>query len=225
VTPQAAAGATLLLLGAAIAAIAGFDNAFNAVTLGLPLLRAALFAILTLAGFFLARRAGLSLLAKAIRHPFATPAGIGFAVALALALLDCYVFRAQVPAAYIDFVKSEPLGIRLLYFCTRAFSEEVLYRLFLTSAIVCAARASIHQAGDGVYWTAIIAAQVLAIATNAPLPASPDAHYLLYMLLRTIAPGIIWGFLYWRHGLATALTAHIATHVFLQPITGIALAN
>jgi hypothetical protein len=44
---------------------------------------------------------------------------------------------------------------------------------------------------------------------------------LTYDMFRFVAPGILWGILYWRYRLATADLAHISTHIFLQPTLGI----
>lgn len=30
--------------------------------------------------------------------------------------------------------------------------------------------------------------------------------------------GILWGYLYWRHGLVSAITGHISAHLSLEPL-------
>lgn len=225
VSTYCAAG-TLLLGGGAIAAMAGFDVVFNAITSGSAWLRVVVFALIVIVGLFCAKQANLRLVSHRLPYPIATPLAIGFLVAFVIALIDSVIFRAALPQSYVASFAEHGVGARLIYYMLRAFNEEILYRLFLMSALVCGLRLIWRNSSGGIpnkaYWIAIIAAQTIVIFLNvAPSYASPA--FILYVILRFICPGVLWGYLYWRDGFVTAQIAHISTHIFLQPILGYTL--
>jgi hypothetical protein len=212
----------LYAAGGAIAAIAGFDIVFDALTRGLVWLRILAYSLVLAAGLYCAGHAHLSLIPHHLSHPVATPIAIAIAVALVIVVIDGVIFRAILPHSYVASFSATGIGKRLVYYMLRAFNEEVFYRLFLLSALVCGlnlARKSSGATPDRVYWIAIIAAQTVPVVLNAGPVYASDASpgFLLYALLRFIGPGILWGYLYWRHGFLTAQAAHVGTHVFLQP--------
>lgn len=65
------------------------------------------------------------------------------------------------------------------------------------------------------YWSAAVLAQVTNVALQSPVPTTPLMG--LFIGVRFIAPGVLWGYLYWRHGFAAAAMAHVSAHVVLQP--------
>jgi hypothetical protein len=215
----------LFAAGGAIAAMAGFDIVFDALTRGLAWLRILAYTLLLAAGLYFARHARLSLIPHKLSHPVTTPIAIALTVAVAIVVIDAVIFRAILPHSYVASFAATGVGKRLVYYMLRAFNEEVFYRLFLMSALVCGldlARRSSAATPDRVYWIAIIAAQTAPVVLNAGPAYASEASpgFLLYALLRFIGPGILWGYLYWRHGFLTAQAAHVGTHVFLQPSLG-----
>lgn len=216
----------LLLVGGAIAAMAGFDIVFDAITIGLAWLRVVVFALIVMVGLFCAKQADLRLLSDRLSHPVATAFAIGFVVAIAVALIDGVIFRAILPQSYVASFSDHGVGSRLTYYMLRAFNEEILYRLFLVSTLVCGVGLIWRNSSGGIphkaYWIAIIAAQTIVIFLNvAPSYASGATPlFMLYASLRFICPGVLWGYLYWRHGFVTGQLAHVSTHIFLQPILG-----
>ena len=54
--------------------------------------------------------------------------------------------------------------------------------------------------------------------------ASYQRCQAIHVTLRFFAPGLVWVFVYRRFGLAPTLIAHLVTHIFLQPLLGVALA-
>jgi hypothetical protein len=69
-----------------------------------------------------------------------------------------------------------------------------------------------------------MAGMVLAMFVNIGLNvwllpgASAAPLSIIYVIVRFIGPGVLWGYLYWRHGFLTAEISRAATHVFLQPL-------
>jgi hypothetical protein len=223
------AAATLLLVGSTIAAIAGFDVIFVAVTRDSAWLRSTLFFALATIGLWCSRRAGLSLLPHGLAHPVAASFGIGFTVAIAIVLIDGVLFRAILPPEYVASFH-HGLGERMAYYMLRAFNENILYRLFLMSSIVWALglvwRNAQGKIPPGAIWFAIISAQAVPMFLNG-LPLFSEAitpATILFIVVRFILAGVLWGYLYWRYGFLTTEIAHVSTHIFLQPIMGFALA-
>jgi len=216
----------VLAIGSIIAALRPFDAGFDLVTHGAAILRALLLPALGLAGLLCARRAGLLLVPRTVRHALRRPLAVALGAAVAVALIDGFVFRAILPADYVASMTAVSKADRLLYFMLRAFNEEILYRLFLMSLLAWGFgliwRDEGNRPATGAYWAAIVMAQVVNIAMNVPLPATPIL--CLYDIVRYICPGVVWGYLYWRHGFTSAALAHVATHAFLQPVLGLLLA-
>jgi hypothetical protein len=77
------------------------------------------------------------------------------------------------------------------------------------------------------FWTAILVTALLVY------PALHQAY--LSALVRTPltvlceitlhgGAGILWGFLYWRHGLVSAIAGHIGAHISLEPLLSLLFA-
>ncbi|MFM0591666.1 hypothetical protein [Paraburkholderia dilworthii] len=219
----------LLGVGALIASRAGFDRVFDAVTGGMPWARVALFLVLGVVGLYCAQRSGLQLAAQGLRHPLVVAFGIGLLVALYVAFVDLVVFRRLLPSTYVAYFSGLTLTTRLIYFMMRAFNENIFYRLFFMSAVLWVLglvwRDSQGRLPNAAYWFAIVLAQAVPMLINeAPFyPPHLTPVFLLYVVVRFILAGVLWGFLYWRYGFVTAETAHVGTHIFLQPIMGFVL--
>jgi hypothetical protein len=155
-----------------------------------------------------------------------------------LAMTDqLLVFRATLPTSYVYFLETTGLRDRLIYFMLRAFNENVIYRLFVFSSLfylisrIKGAHANDTHANDtyaselppALIWCAIVATQTLNIGVNV-VALSPDPlsfAALFYDALRYVAPGVLWGWLYWRFGFLTAEVASVGCHIFLQPALGL----
>jgi len=217
----------ILLIGMTIAAIAPFDVLFAAATFGSPFARVGLIALLALIGTFCAHRVGLRLHGHGMRRPLLFGVAAAIATAVYVAVIDGVVFRATLPVSYVDFFETTGLRDRLIYFMLRAFNENVIYRLFVFSSLFyLIARIKGAHADDlppALILCAIVATQALNIGVNvaalSPDPLSFAA--LFYDALRYVAPGVLWGWLYWRFGFLTAEVASVGCHIFLQPALGL----
>ncbi|HZP20211.1 MAG TPA: CPBP family glutamic-type intramembrane protease [Bauldia sp.] len=145
-----------------------------------------------------------------------------FGVAAAVLMIDGYVFRASLPPWYATMLRTASTVDRLAYYLPRAVLEETIYRLLAVSAIA----AGLLWGGlseTAAWWLAIGVAQAINVAVSLPPP--PDVLTLLYDGLRFFAPGLVWGWLYWRHGFVAAVSAHCAAHLLLQPALSLAFAD
>ncbi|HEX3365491.1 hypothetical protein [Phenylobacterium sp.] len=210
----------------AIAAIAPFDVAFTAATFGSPLLRMALIASLALIGAFSADRAGFQLAGHDVHRSILVGSAAAIVVAIYVIALDAFMFRSSLPASYVQFIKYTSLQERLAYFMLRAFNENVIYRLFVfstaTYAISRIRGVKASELAPALVWGVMIATQLLNISLNVILqpsaPLTPMA--LVYDVLRYVAPGVLWAWLFRRYGFMTAEIASVGCHVFLQPALG-----
>lgn len=136
----------------------------------------------------------------------------GVLVAAYLLLLDV-VFRAQLTGNGAESLPGISLWVRLIYYVLRSLNEGIVYQLFFGSVFVfLIGRVWRHDGAitPGAYWLGLILAHALNLAINVPFHAST----FVYDTLRFFAPGILWAYLYRRHGLSVAIAAHAATHVF-----------
>lgn len=219
----------IVAIGAAIAAVAPFDVFFNFATLGSPGLR--VFALLAVAavGLKFAAKIGAPIESRGLKHPVLTPLLIAAGVAVYVTLIDVWVFRSILMSGYLNFIPESGLVDRLSYFMLRAFNESILYRLFLSSILVWAL-GQLWRGDDGLpanraYWVGIVIAQAVNIAINVTFlnGFSTTPAFLLHDALRYVTPGVLWGYLYFRHGFTTHEIAAVGTHIFLQPMLSVVL--
>ena len=180
--------------------------------------RLALVAIAAATGIVLAPRLKTGIAVHDLRHPAIVALLVPACVAVFLTFVDAVLFRAILPHTYVASIEDTSTLQRIAYYLMRGFNEEILYRLFLGTVFACVL-GKIWRGG-----ISIMAAMVLAQTVNAVVgfwwvsdePLTP--FVIAYGVLRIVVPGTIWGYLYWRHGLLTSLTAHLTSHVFLQPM-------
>jgi hypothetical protein len=216
----------IVVVGCLIAAIAPFDLGFAYLTAGSASARVCLLFAIATAGFFFAERSGLRLRASDLRFPILTPVIVALLVALYVTIIDCFVFRALLPQSYVELFYTVPIGQRLVVFMLRAWNENIIYRLFAMS-VFSWLFGLVWKNGDGrptpgAFAAAAILAQTINIYVNvtSQLAAPVTPVILAYDLVRYVFPGILWGYLYRRHGFATAEIASVGTHPFLQPSLG-----
>lgn len=221
----------LLFIGTTIAAFSAFDLVFNAVTHDSILLRIVLFIALTSIGSFCARQVGLSVLPFGTSRPILLALCCSLAVAIFAAVVDSVLFRSILPKAYVEYISGTAVVARIVLYMARSFNEDLLYRLFLMSGLVWViSERFLRNKGrpipDWIFWGAITLSQAIPIYLSTHIPtrmAWNDGPYFLYVTIRYVMPGLLWGFLYWRRGLITAQIGHACTHIFFQPLLGFIL--
>ncbi len=209
----------LAQLGAAIAFVAPQTLPLAAN----PLLRAVLLLAAAVAGFAAASRTGLVLLPRHAPHPLLLGLALGLGFGCYMALAEAFVFRAAIPPGQLAFILSTAPWQRMALAVPVAFTDEVVYRLFLMSLLAWAMgqlwRASNSRPADAVFGAAIVvSAAVYVLLHLGPVlaegPMTPLA--VLREAMLHFSAAALWGYLFWRYGLATALTAHLSAHLPLQ---------
>ncbi|MEZ4640827.1 MAG: CPBP family glutamic-type intramembrane protease [Caldilineaceae bacterium] len=163
---------------------------------------------------------------------------IALIAALVIALSDRLFFAPYLPADLLTYEFSLSYFIGSVLY--GGIIEEVLLRLFVMSLLVFifvklfergesanATAESVRTIPSWIYVTAIVTAALLFAAGH--LPATAQMMGLsVPIVIRSFAlnglAGLGFGYLYWKHGLGSAIAAHMLTHVLMQlvilPIAG-----
>jgi hypothetical protein len=210
----------VLVIGGTIAAVAPFDIVFNAATSGSAILRVVLFCGLVVCGQTVGLRIGLRVRPRVWRTSLEWGLGFAIIVGVLVAATD-FVFRHALPPSYVSFIH-QPLEGRLIYFCLRAFNENVLYRLFLFSVLAFILsqvwRRPDDQPQPAAVALAMVLAQIINIGVNLGAVSTPESiEAVVYDGVRYIIPGVCWAWLYWKRDFAAAEIASTSCHFFLQP--------
>lgn len=98
-------------------------------------------------------------------------------------------------------------------------TEEILVRFGLMTLFVWLLNKVSRSLSGAVYWIAIVGAALLFGAGHLPamrlMVAQPSAMLVSYIMLANTLAGIVFGWVYWRHGLVFAMIAHATAHVIL----------
>lgn len=157
---------------------------------------------------------GLSLSTHDLRYPLPTVLAIAAIVGGAVSLADIFVFSSVLPPGYVRLAHELPVAERILFIGGKSLLDEVAYRLGVMTLLVWAA-SLVWRPNAAIYWAAIVLAQLINILLGGTLPATPLA--MVFCVVRIELPGILWGYLYWRHGFAVAALTHASSHLFVQP--------
>lgn len=139
------------------------------------------------------------------------------ALAIGAVLVAFWKFVSQQPAAAPLLGFEVPLVAKLLY---GGVVEELLLRwgmMSLFAWLVWRLSGSPRPAPAWCLWTAILAAALLFAVGHLPAlyALAPDAANALAgpVVAANAAAGVVFGWLFWRHGLETAMMAHAGAHI------------
>ena len=164
-------------------------------------------------GFGILPRQGLRSLAIALI------AGLAFGLWMVLA--DAAVFAGVVPDVQRLMVAQMSTSERIMWFARGALVDEVIFRLIALTALAWCLALMTRLRGRALAWPVILltALVVYPLGSWAYFSAlEPGALTVLRELALHGAAGVLWGWLYWRHGWVSAVTGHIAAHLSLQPL-------
>ena len=155
-----------------------------------------------------ASRAALSLAAGAVLG--------GLLVAVLVVLV-----RAE-PALRARFMgrAGEPLWRPLALAFESSILEEVVFRLFVLSVVVCAARLVVRR-GTGAFIAGLAVSALLFGLAHLPAwfaVTAPSAGLVAGVLALNGAGGLLFGFVFWRWGLPYAILCHAAGDIVTQTL-------
>lgn len=138
-----------------------------------------------------------------------------------MALADATVFTGAIPEVQRLMVAQMSAPERIAWFARGALLDEVIYRLIgLTGAVWCLALVT-RLRGAALMWPAILLVALVAYPAGTWdyfSALEPSALTAARELALHGAAGVLWGWLYWRHGWLSAVTGHVAAHLSLQPL-------
>jgi hypothetical protein len=155
---------------------------------------------------------------------------IGLITGLVLIALDAFILLPRTGVDLAHRMADIPLWKRLLAgVFSGGITEELLTRLFVVTVLVWVLgkvwRTSNGRPATGVVWTAIVIASLLFAVGHLPL-ASRLGDLTPWLVVRVLVlngvAGVVYGWLYTRHGIESAMVAHAATHLPLQVLAGMA---
>ncbi len=142
---------------------------------------------------------------------------LGFVTPLLMLTID-HVFFESASLHRVRQLGFEPLSFRLLVMIYSAVTEELIYRLFLSTLVAWVAYLVLSWFGRDTkllaQWLGIlVAAFIFGLVHVGNLP--DVAHPVLRAVTVNGAAGIILGWLYWWRGLELAILAHMFAIVVL----------
>ena len=143
---------------------------------------------------------------------------IGGIISGILITITSIVYTPILPIEFIEMgEKFKPtLIIRFLY---GGLTEEILIRFGIMTFLVWLIFKISGKLSSIVYWIGILVSAIIFGFGHLPVVYTvidaPTTELLLYIIFGNAIGGIIFGWLYWKKGLETAMIAHIFTHIIM----------
>ncbi len=128
------------------------------------------------------------------------------------------IFNPILPSEFIELGENlnPSYAMRFLY---GGLTEEILMRFGFMTFIVWVLSQVVKENNTVIYWGGIILSSIMFALGHFPIAyqavENPSNLLLLYLLIGNSIGGIIFGWLYWKKGLESAMIAHIVTHIIL----------
>jgi len=190
-----------------------------------------IFSIVTFLGLLLAPRAGFSLPELESKKgwkelvPILLPSVIWGVLCGILIVLGDFILQKLSVSLFTEEMHT-PVWVAFIASFYGGIAEEVLMRLFLVSFIAWLA-SKFRKTEDGMptnggVWSAIIIASVLFGLGHLPFTGALT-EITTVIVVRAIVlngiGGVIFGWLYWKKGLVSAMIAHFSTDIVLHVVT------
>ena len=143
---------------------------------------------------------------------------IGGVLAGTLITISSTIFTPYLPTEMVELSNNleVTLANRFLY---GGITEEILMRFGFMTLIVWLAFKVFKSLTPTVYWIGIIVSSIVFGIGHFPIVfqtvSEPNAFLLIYVLFGNSLGGIIFGWLYWKKGLESAMVAHIFAHIVM----------
>lgn len=201
------------------------------------------YGVMIYAGLYIARRVGLETpildcltkkesIGEKVRAMWLPALTIGSFGGLIILLLDSYVFsqplaeEMELLGISISASVNPPAWQGLLASLYGGITEEIMLRLFvmtlIAGLIALAARKMDQKLPVGIFWVANILAAVLFGLGHLPATAQIGLPLDFLVVTRAIVLngllGVGFGWLYWKHGLESAMLGHFTADIVLHVI-------
>jgi hypothetical protein len=201
------------------------------------------YGVMIYAGLYIARRVGLGSpildcltkkesIGEKVRAMWLPALAIGFFGGLIILLLDSYVFsqplaeEMELLGISISASVNPPAWQGLLASLYGGITEEIMLRLFvmtlIAGLIAIVARKMDQKLPVGIFWAANILAAVLFGLGHLPATKAIGLPLDFLVVTRAIVLngllGVGFGWLYWKHGLESAMLGHFTADIVLHVI-------
>ncbi len=145
------------------------------------------------------------------------PGVIGGVISGLLISLVIWYFSSVIPSEFMELSGAIKISLagRFLY---GGITEEILIRFGVMTFLIWL-MSLIFKKRDWVYWMGILLSAFIFALGHFPAAfqalGDPSTTLLSYILIGNSLGGIIFGWLYWKKGLESAMIAHIFTHVVM----------
>jgi len=133
-----------------------------------------------------------------------------------LILLTAIAFNPILPAEFLEIgEKFKPtMTVRFLY---GGITEEILIRFGIMTFFVWLLFKISGKLNSIVYWIGILVSAIIFGFGHLPivytLIDTPTTELLMYIIFGNAVGGIVFGWIYWKKGLETAMIGHIFAHI------------
>ena len=148
--------------------------------------------------------------------------GIGYGIVAGIILFSITkICSPYLPSALLDATKGPDLNIltRILY---GGITEEIMTRFGLMSLFIWIISKLSKSHSNYIYWVAIFLSSLLFALGHFPIMFQIVKHPTVitysYIILGNSVGGWIFGYLYWKKGLESAMIAHAVTHITMMAI-------
>lgn len=129
-----------------------------------------------------------------------------------------WVYESIIPDEFARLGEQVQPGI-LARFLYGGITEEILLRFGFMTLIVWILFKIVKRTPPAIYWIGIFISTLLFAVGHFPVVfqavENPSALLLTYILIGNSLGGIVFGWLYWKKGLESAMIAHIFAHVMM----------
>ncbi len=132
------------------------------------------------------------------------------------------IFTPYLPAAFADDTQGPDMHLitKIMY---GGVAEELMIRFGIMSGITFVLYKITHQLTAAVYILSILISSFLFALGHFPVmfqyAPDPSVFVYLYVILGNCAGGIIFGYLYWKRGLESAMIAHAVAHLTMTSLS------
>ncbi len=147
---------------------------------------------------------------------------LGVTVGVVIVLLDL-LFASAIPVTVASSALNPPAWQGFLASFYGGITEELLMRLFLMSLLAWFLGMIWHDGNDrprvGAFWAANLGAAILFGVGHLPalsLLVAPTPLLIFRTILLNSIGGIVFGYLYWKRGLESAMLAHFSADIVLH---------
>ncbi len=136
-------------------------------------------------------------------------------------ILIVLIYTAFTPILPAEFIKiGEKFKLNLIVrFLYGGLTEEILVRFGIMTLFIWLLFKISGKLTPVIYVSSIIFSAIIFGVSHLPivyiLVGSPTTALVFYIILGNMIGGIIFGWLYWKKGLESAMIAHIVTHIVL----------